>query len=404
MTPRLYFEDPFLARFEARVEAHGSFGGWPSVVLDRTALYPEAGGQMADRGMLAFGGIQASVLDVQVDDSGVVHHRLVLEAAALPTPGTTVEGRVDMARRRVHMALHTGQHMLSRALLDEAEAPTVSARLGETSCTIDLDVPALDERAASRAEDIVNAVIDDDRAIRAFFPTEEELAGLKLRRAPKVERDVRVVDIDGFDVSPCGGTHATRSSQVALVKITSIERYKGKMRVGFVAGARARAELGRARDQLAALARDMTCGPGDVPAAVDRLRTELGAARDAARRLGAELAERLGAELAEDARSRGEASVIAVLPFSSVDLLRSAGAAAASRLTGAALVAGPAEDGLVVIVTRHAEARLDCGKTVRAITSAGGGRGGGRPEHAEGRLPAGADFVALARAALSAAT
>lgn len=401
MTPRLYFDDPFLHAFDAHVIAHGTFGGWPSVILDRTALYPEAGGQMADRGSLRFGDLEAPVIDVQVDDAGVVHHKLDLGAGALPAPGTSVSGRVDAKRRRVHMALHTGQHMLSRALLDEAAAPTVSARLGETACTIDLDVATLDEGAAARAEAVVNDVIDDDREVRAFFPTPAELAGLALRRAPKVDRDVRVVDVDGFDASPCGGTHVTRTSQVALVKITSVERYKGKVRLGFVAGARARADLGRARDHLAALARDMTCGPTDVPAAIDKLRSELSAARDAARAYGAELARFLAAELVRVATARGETHVVATLPLAGVEPLRAAGAAIATGLRGAALLAAPASDGLLVLATRHPEHDLDCGKLLRAIAASAGGRGGGKPEHAEGRLPVGADFLALAKAALA---
>ncbi|MBL9022833.1 MAG: alanyl-tRNA editing protein [Myxococcales bacterium] len=402
MTPRLYFDDPFLSAFDARVVAHGSFAGWTSVVLDRTGLYPEAGGQMADRGSMRFGETEAAVVDVQVDDNGVVHHRLDHSPGALPAPGVAVSARVDARRRRVHMALHTGQHMLSRALLDEAAAPTVSARLGETACTIDLDVAALDERAASRAEALVNDVIDDDRIIRAFFPAPEELAGLALRRAPKVERDVRVVDIEGFDVSPCGGTHATRTSQVALVKITSVERYKGRVRLGFVAGARARAELGRAHDALAALARDMTCGPAGVPGAIGKLRAELSSARDAARGYGTDLARFLAAELVRGAAARGENCVVATLSLAGMEPLRAAGAAIVTDLRGAALLAAPTTDGLAVLVTRHPSSPVDCGKILRAIASAGGGRGGGKPEHAEGRLPAGADFVALATAALTA--
>src|SRR4051812_6036847 len=102
-TSRLYHDDPHLLAFDADVVAHASFAGSPSVVLDRTAFYPEAGGQMADRGTL--GG--RSIVDVQVDDAGLVHHVLEGEPPAI---GARVSGSVDRARRRVHMALHSGQH------------------------------------------------------------------------------------------------------------------------------------------------------------------------------------------------------------------------------------------------------------------------------------------------------
>jgi len=179
-TERLYYDDPLLVEFRARVMERSDLAGQASVLLDRTAFYPESGGQMADRGKL--NGLD--VLDVQVAADGALHHVLGRDP---PEVGAEVVGHVDALRRRVHMALHTGQHILSRALLDIAAAETVSARLGETACTIDVDVANLVERDVARAEDLANAVIDDDVVIRSFFPDPGELARLPLRRAPKVK-------------------------------------------------------------------------------------------------------------------------------------------------------------------------------------------------------------------------
>ena len=123
--------------------------------------------------------------------------------------------------------------MLSRALADVALAATVSSRLGETACTIDVDQEVVEERRIAAAEDLTNAIIDDDVPVRAFFPTEEELAALPLRRRPTVSENIRVVAVGDFDVSPCGGTHCTRSAQVGLVHVTGVERYKGKLRISF---------------------------------------------------------------------------------------------------------------------------------------------------------------------------
>ncbi|MFP2909004.1 alanyl-tRNA editing protein, partial [Pyxidicoccus sp. 3LFB2] len=277
-TERLYYADPFLHRFTARALSQGTWSGAPSVVLERTAFYPEAGGQMGDRGVL--GGLP--VRDVQVDDAGTVHHLLdVPEGTPLPTPGTELAGEVDRVRRRANMSLHTGQHMLSRALVDIAGAATVSSRLGETLCTIDTDQDTLDERLVAEAEARVNDIIDDDIPIRSFFPTPEELAALPLRRAPKVTDNIRVIQIGDFDVSPCGGTHCTRSGQVGMVRVLGVERYKGKGRVLFSAGPRARRELWEEAGTLRAMARAFTCGVPEVPVAVDKLRRELTEAREA---------------------------------------------------------------------------------------------------------------------------
>ncbi|MCA9677512.1 MAG: alanyl-tRNA editing protein, partial [Myxococcales bacterium] len=299
MTERLYHRDAFLRAFRATVVAHAEVGGRAAVVLDATAFYPEAGGQMADHGTL--GGV--AVVDVQVDDAGVVRH--VVDGAP-PAVGDTVDGAIDWARRRVHMALHTGQHMLSRGLLDVARAATVSSRLGETACTIDVDRDGLGDRAIADAEALVNAVIDDDVAIRAWFPTAAELAALPLRREPKVDDQIRVIAIGDagaeFDVSPCGGTHCARSAQVGQVRILGTERHKGGTRVTFAAGRRARDVLAAHHDTLAALGRAFTCGAAEVPDAVERMRKDLGELRDQVRATQARLADALAARaLADDA-------------------------------------------------------------------------------------------------------
>ena len=320
-TERLYHQDPLLLTFDARVVAHAAFGGAPSVVLDRSAFYPESGGQMADRGALA----GHAVVDVQVDDDGVVHH--VLEGGALPAVGASVAGAVDGARRRVHMALHTGQHLRSWALAEMAAAETVSSRLGESACTIDVDRETLDERRLAEIEDQVNAIIDEDVPVRAFFPDPAELASLPLRRAPKVTGPVRVVAIGSYDLTPCGGTHCTRSAQIGLLRLTGVERYKGKARVTFSAGRRARSELWRETGVLRDLGRAFTCGPLDVPAGVQKLRRELAEAREALGQVRSKLADVAAVELCAQAAAGGRA--VAVIDDAGPDLLR----ALATRIT-----------------------------------------------------------------------
>jgi alanyl-tRNA synthetase len=395
-TARLYYDDPLLLDFTATVVGHGALAGAPTVLLDRSAFYPESGGQMADRGRL--GGV--AIADVQVDDDGLVHH--LLDGAALLDVGASVTGQVDRARRRGHMALHTGQHMLSRALTDLAFAATVSARLGETTCTIDVDRETLDERLVAEAEALVNAVIDDDAPIRAFFPTPAELAALPLRRAPKVADNIRVIAIGDLDVSPCGGTHCTRTAQVGLLRVTGIERYKGKARVTFSAGPRARREL---RDEAAVL-RDLgaafTCGPRDVPTAVEKLRRELGDAREALGHARGRLADAAATDLAAAAATDPDHRAVAVLDDTGIEILRRVAGRVTVTPAAVAFLASRADSGLAVLISRGSASRFDCGAFLKRVAAAAGGRGGGRPEHAEGRLPADADWPALVATTLAA--
>ncbi|EAU66299.1 alanyl-tRNA synthetase, truncated [Stigmatella aurantiaca DW4/3-1] len=325
---------------------------------------------MADRGVL--GG--AVVRDVQVDDAGLVHHVLELsEGGALPEVGAELPGEIDRVRRRLHMALHTGQHMLSRALVDVANAHTVSSRLGETLCTIDVDLDVLDERKVAEAEEFVNAVIEDDVAIRAFFPTPEELAALPLRRQPKVTENIRVVQIDGFDVSPCGGTHCTRSAQVGMIRVLGVERNKGKGRVLFSAGRRARSELWAEAGTLRGLSRAFTCGPGEVPTSIDKLRRELTEAREALGAARARLAEHTAAELASALEQSPEHRVVAVVEGASPESLRAIAARLTARPEAVVLLAGQGPEGLPVLIARGSGASFGCGAFLKRLAEAAGG-------------------------------
>lgn len=371
MTLRLYHDDAYLRRFDAEVIAHALVDGKPAVVLDRTAFYPEAGGQLGDRGTLG----DARVLDTQDDGERIVH---VIDGE-LPAIGSTVTGELDWARRRQHMAQHTAQHLLSGTLLERAAAPTASARLGESALTIDAARDRIPDAELAAAEDLANDLIDDDLLVRAWFPAADELAALKLRRDPKVSADVRVVAIGDFDYSPCGGTHCGRTSQLGTIRITSSERYKGMTRVTFTAARRGRTEL-FARDQvLRGLASQFSCGPAEVPAAIDKLRrtaltndTELVALRG-------RLANLVIAQLPETGPA------VAALP-GDAELLRSVAAKLVSGGRDALLCAPDPDGGTFVVLFRAAGSTLDCGALWKQLAARAGGRGGGRVERAEGRL------------------
>jgi len=374
-TRRLYHDDAMLRRFDATVLAHVTYKDRPGVVLDATAFYPEAGGQLGDRGQLAGADGAAAVVDTQETDDGTIVHLITGE---LPAVGTQVIGELDWARRRQHMAQHTAQHLLSGALLDRAQAATVSARLGETSLTIDVARDRIPDGELGLAEDLANDLVDDDLAIRAWFPNPDELAALKLRRDPKVSADIRVVAIGEFDLSPCGGTHCARTSQLGAVRITGTERYKGMTRVTFAAARRGRSEL-FSRDQvLRGLASQFSCGPAEVPAAIDKLRREVDTSAAELVQLRSRLATSLIAQLP------GTGRVIAALP-GDAELLRSV---AAKLVTAGrdALLCAPEDGGATVVLMRATGSTLDCGALWKQLAAKLGGRGGGKADRAEGRL------------------
>jgi alanyl-tRNA synthetase len=387
-TRRLDLDDPFLFAFEARVAAHRFHGGAPTLVLDQTAFYPESGGQMADRGLLG----EVAVVDVQVDDDGVVHH-IVDSDGSLPDVGTRLSASIDVKRRRFHMAQHTGQHMVSAALLEVAGARTVSSRLGDGLCTIDVDRQALSDEEIAKTEGRVNDLIDADLEVRTFFPTPEELSTMTLRRRPKVDDNVRIVAVGDFDLVACGGTHCSRTSQVGLVTLISAERYKGMTRVTFVAGQLARDMLAEHYRVLKAIALGFTCAPVDVPRAIDNLRSELSEAKESLHTARTQLAHLR----AEELLSRSpEPTIVETFDGADAAFLREVGSRIVSEPDRIALLAGSTPDGTTIFVARGEANDFDCGAFVRSVMAAAGGRGGGRPSHAEGRLPASVDWSTLA--------
>jgi alanyl-tRNA synthetase len=418
-TEKLYWSDAHATSFETRGATLRTHGGKPSLVLRETLFYPEGGGQLGDLGTLTLGTHAVRISDTQVEE-GIIHHVIddVLEPAlaALLAGGDQaadlgVRGAVDEARRRDNMVQHTAQHALSRALANAARADTVSARLGAGSCTIDLGKPGLSDADLHRAEDLVNAVVMSDVPVVTSFPSAEELANLDLRKQPNAEKSaagVRIVSIEGFDLTPCGGTHCTRTGQVGQIRIVATEKYKGMLRITFHAGARALADARSRHDLLAALAADLTCGAADLPTAIATLRSNAKGLRDKLDAARTELAELVARGLRDALPASPGPHVVPIArPLDDLAGLRTLAIELTRDPRVVALVAGAAstdEAGgeMVLVVQRGPEAKLDCGAFVQAQAKARGGRGGGRPERAEGRFPRGTSLEALAGAAAEA--
>ena len=247
-TERLYYNDSHLIEFDARViDTSESVSGWTAVTLDQTAFYPTGGGQPSDTGTLNGTRVVECIDD---DENGVLH---VIQGRA-PEIGSTVRGRVDWSRRLDHMQQHTGQHILSQALVTLFNAPTRSFRVLEESCEIDVDLSNPTTEVIERAVELANNVIWEDRAITIKTVTSDEAAKLPLRKGPSREGELRVIEIDGFDLTPCGGTHAYRTGEVGMIAVRHWERAKGLTRIEFVAGMRALADYRRANKTARAVA------------------------------------------------------------------------------------------------------------------------------------------------------
>jgi alanyl-tRNA synthetase len=370
MTERLYYHDPYLVEFSASVESVDVVDGRRVVRLDRTAFYPSSGGQPYDVGVLA----GAQVIDViDAEDGGVLH---VVQGDV--TPGSAVTARIDWTRRFDHMQQHTGQHVLSAALDRLVNARTESFHLGADSATIDLNRDLAPAEIA-RAEDDANRVVWEDRPVKISFVDAAEAAKLPLRKEPAREGKLRLIEVDDYDLSACGGTHVARTGAIGIIAITGWERFKGGTRVGFVCGGRALRAHRKLRDVSAAAGRLLSILPDELPASIERLQAEAKDVRRANKDLHARLARYEAQSLVASAT---DGRVIAALEGWDQNGLKTiASAIAETPGYRAALVSSPAG---AIVVARHPSTTTDSAAVLKQVIQKFGGKGGGRAELAQG--------------------
>jgi alanyl-tRNA synthetase len=385
-TVLLFREDPYLLEFDAVVTARREHQGRPAVVLDRTAFYAESGGQPWDLGTL--GG--RNVLAVVKDGPDVLH---VLDAFP---EGDRVQGHVDGERRRDHRQQHHGQHLLSRAFVEVAGADTVSFHLGEKACSIDLDRP-VGEDVAAAAERRANEVVWQARpvTVRTLSREQARLDGIVV--PPEADEAVRIVEAEGFDRQPCGGTHPRSTAEVGLVLVLGHERYKGGTRVHFACGFRALAHARSHRIGLEQAGAALSAAPAAVPEAAFRLKAQLAEAQARGDELLARAIEGEAHRLLA-ARPSPEEPVVAVLPgWPPADLRMLAQQLV--RLQPCVALLGSVTDKAHAVFAQSDGLPHDVGALLQEAMRAIGGRGGGRGNLAQG----GSDRVDALPAALEAA-
>ncbi|ADW22901.1 MULTISPECIES: alanyl-tRNA editing protein [Thermus] len=269
---RLYQEDSYATRFQARVVRAWSDEQGHHVVLSQTLFYPESGGQPADTGVLKgeFGQVRVLYVFEEAKAFGDVVHRV---DGPIPE-GAEVEGEIDWNRRFRHMQRHTAQHILSQALLRAGGYHTIAVSLDSPVSTVDLE-EEVEEAKLQEAEALANFAVYADYPIEAFWVSEEELARYPLRRPPKVQGQVRLVRIGDFDLAACGGTHLRTSAQAGPIKVLKWERYKGGSRVYFMAGWEALEDYHAKHALLSRLALSFSTSPLELEKPVRRLQEEV---------------------------------------------------------------------------------------------------------------------------------
>jgi alanyl-tRNA synthetase len=280
------------------------------------------------------------------------------------------------------MQQHSGQHVLSAAFVRLFDAPTIGFHLGGEASTIDL-ARELTARQIAAGEDEANRIVWEDRPVGIRFVGAGEAATLPLRKEPARSGTLRLIDIEDFDLSACGGTHVARTGQIGMIAITGWERFKGGQRLEFHCGRRALARLRILRDATAAGARLLSVPGNEVPDAIERLQTEVRDQRRILTTLQADLARHQASEMAARAETTPRGRFVLKALDADASTLKALATSIASHSGHGAVLLSSSRPSLAV-VARAADVAVSSSEVLSRLTSRFGGRGGGKPDLAQG--------------------
>ena len=268
MTKRLYYQDSYLKEFKAKVLKKIKIDNQPAVILDETAFYPTSGGQPYDVGVIQ----DVSVVEVAEEGDEIIH---ILKEELKEEINSEVIGKIDWERRFDHMQQHLGQHILSGALIEIYGAETVSFHLGEKVCTLDIAKEKITEEEVKKTEECANEIIFNNRPVKCYFlEGEEELKRLNLRKMPDRKGKIRIIEVENFDLSACGGTHCRTTGEVGLIKITKWEKRGEKIRLEFICGWRAWGDYFWKNELIKNISNKLTIKDSELGEAIDRMLEE----------------------------------------------------------------------------------------------------------------------------------
>lgn len=393
VTIKRYFDESLTFNFTAQVQKSVlQDDGTSHIILDQTYFYPTGGGQSHDRGLI--GGVE--IIDVRKEGEIVIH---VIKGEV----SGNVECEIDSNYRIANMQAHTGQHILSAAFLRTFEADTLAVKMNaDAPSTVDFNLGDLTLEQIQTVENLANQIIMETRPVKSYFVSPDSPKLDELRRAVKFDKvsgDVRLVEIDNFDLSACAGTHFPSTGMLGMLKILRADNYKGGSRVQFVMGYQAIEQFRHYHQALEDVSNLLSAATGDVYARVEKLQNE----RQDLEKQVKTLREQALTYEASDLLSKAEiVDGIQLIKVSyedrTNDELRILGNLLTSENNNAAVLLNRNSADLTIVVCASDESGVHAGKTLKAIVTQFDGRGGGRENYAQGVLKNFADTDAMMQA------
>jgi alanyl-tRNA synthetase len=386
-TKRLYYETPPAGPFAAAILELRPHNGAVALMLDATVFYPEGGGQPADRGTI--NGIP--LLDVQ-EEKGEILHIIADENGRRLATGPA-ELILDRTRRRDLSALHTAQHLLSGTLLRMTGAPTVSMRLGDEVCTIDVAAPELPEATQVAVEELVADAIEENHPVLIHLCPPERVEDFPLRKIPpQGEELIRVVEIEGNDFSPCCGTHLSSTGEIGMLRILGTEKHKGMTRVSFIAGRRVLRDSRLLWRNAGIVSRALKVPPAETGAAVLALLEKTALLERKLKALEEEAALRRAEALLAGRDAVPGTVLVESFPEADMEEVLRIGRAAQKRCPAVLAFASPRELKFAGLCSVKS---LDIRPLFQDILEKHGGKGGGGPSFFQGRFSRAEDLDAF---------
>jgi len=388
MTQRIYYSEPYRRTFDAKVLSVDTVAGHSHVTLDQTAFYPTSGGQPYDTGTIG----SAAVTDVIDREDGTIAH---VVSGSLNV-GEVVSGEIDWARRFDHMQQHTGQHVLSAAFDRLSGVRTESFHMGQLSSTIDL-AREVSESEIAKAEDDANRIVWEDRPVAVRFATAEEAAAMGMRKESVRTGTLRLIEVQEYDLSACGGTHVERTGAIGVIAIGSAEKFKGGSRVEFLCGGRALQRFRVWKGALSAMQKHLSVPPIEMLASIERMQEDAKAAQRNVRRFQ----EQLAVHEAHALLAKGSPVVAAIEGWDAQGIKAIAAAITAADPHVVVVLfttATPAQ----VVIARGSKSTVDAGAVLKQLAARYGGKGGGKADLAQGGGLAGSaeDLTSFAKTLL----
>ena len=376
MTEKLFYENSHLAEFDAAVTECRQKGECFEVELDRTAFFPEGGGQYADTGTL--GGVP--VLDVQECGGHILH--MTEESFEI---GTLVKGKIDWSERFMKMQQHTGEHIVSGIVHGRFGYNNVGFHLGSEDCTMDFDGEISREELAE-IELEANRAVWKNLEVQTLYPSKEELAHIEYRSKIEIEGQVRIIVIPGYDTCACCAPHVECTGEIGVIKLVNMQRYKGGVRVTMLCGIRALADYAVKQQEAEAISAMLCAKINETSEAVAHLKEENAALKYALTEKERKLTECL-AETVPD----GEEAVCMFpdeIGGDSMRMLMNRVLDRGHRLC--AVFHGDDESGYRYVIGSR---NMDMRAFVKDFNAEFSGRGGGKPEMVQGTACGGREEI-----------